>query len=84
MSCSVFIIVGVALAFGYALGTAVGSGGIFEWRYKIVHCYLGGFEVWYRPGFWPLWFDQGPIYKSVEDARHGIELFKKRGKAVSC
>lgn len=82
MSCSAFIFLCVPLAFGYVLGKTVGSGGFFEWRYKIVHLPRSRFEVWYRPGFLPFWFGQGPVYGSVEDAKHGLELLKKRGEPV--
>ncbi len=74
------------LIVGYLVGKANANksngGSTFRWKYKIIQLRKNGFEIWFRPAWWPFLLDHGPIYYSLEEAKENLEFLKSRSKGV--
>ncbi len=74
------------LTVGYLAGKASAGksngGSTFRWKYKIIQIRKNGYEIWFRPAWWPFWLDHGPIYCSLEEAKESLNLFRDRSKGV--
>lgn len=74
--CETLIVLAITLLIGYIIGRG------WDWRYKIVIVRSGVYEVWFKPALWPFWFDHGPCYYSIDEAKAGLNICKSHGKPV--
>jgi hypothetical protein len=74
--CGHVFLIGAVLVVGYIFGKG------WDWRYRIIQKRSSWFDVHYKPSWWPFWFDQGPCYGSIEEAKEGLEFFKKSSNYI--